>query len=199
MPDTVLLERVKNRGESSDRVNNRGEFSDRVKRRREFTGRVDLKRKSSEFVNPERDRNNAMRWINPHGVSPEFVTHVTSKEKPRNPKRNEQKFPDRTSDVDTESSDLAWLRNLPNPEFVFPDQLPRRRKQVDLDVPFPISPVPQAPRRLFVPSGCSEDEEFCEAPRDYPDHDLIKKLVKNKTSQIEAQLLFGSPASQGYK
>ena len=105
-----------------------------------------------------------------------------------------------------------WIHNRINPEFVFPDQLPRLKKQVrgfnpsasrpsSTQVPplmvgspsdnhpsYSSLPMPpSAPTdEVFVPvescPGFEEEDGYCEKPRDYPDIGLIKSLVKNKTN-----------------
>eukprot|EP00092_Neocalanus_flemingeri_P029513 GFUD01032048.1.p1 GENE.GFUD01032048.1~~GFUD01032048.1.p1 ORF type:complete len:347 (-),score=66.81 GFUD01032048.1:299-1339(-) len=71
-----------------------------------------------------------------------------------------------------------WL----NLEFIFPDQIPRLRKQLpEASVGRILSP--------FIPQGCLRDD-FCENVLDYPDTNELKNNLRRTTSLLEKQLMF---------
>ena len=71
-----------------------------------------------------------------------------------------------------------WL----NPEFIFPDQIPRLRKQIpENSVGRILSP--------FIPEGCLSDD-YCEKVTDYPDTSQIKDKLRRTTSLLERQIMF---------
>jgi len=87
------------------------------------------------------------------------------------------------SDANSEWSEFQptsheWL----NPEFIFPDQIPRLRKQIpESSIGRILSP--------FIPQGCLYDD-YCEKVLDYPDTNKIKNKLRRTTSLLEKQLMF---------
>lgn len=87
------------------------------------------------------------------------------------------------SDTNSEWSEFGptkheWL----NPEFIFPDQIPRLRKQIpENSVGRILSP--------FVPEGCLSDD-YCEIVSDYPNTNEIKDKLRRTTSFLERQIMF---------
>lgn len=71
-----------------------------------------------------------------------------------------------------------WL----NPEFIFPDQVPRLRKQIpESSIGRILSP--------FIPAGCLSDD-YCEKVPDYPDTRQIKEKLSRTVSLLERQIMF---------
>jgi len=87
------------------------------------------------------------------------------------------------SDTFTEWSEFQPTKQeLLNPEFIFPDQVPRLRKQIPEDsVGRFLSP--------FIPSGCL-GSDYCEKVSDYPDTEQIKDKLRRTVSLLERQIMF---------
>ena len=73
-----------------------------------------------------------------------------------------------------------WIttpRVIPNPDFVFPDQLPRLRKAMP--------EITSGP----VPRGCGGRRDYCEAVSEYPHQGELRRRL-GSLGRLEAQLVF---------
>ena len=77
--------------------------------------------------------------------------------------------------------------------ITFPDQEPRLPKQMLPKLRH--ETLAEQRTQKLIPRGCSNEDEFCEEPLDYPDLKFLRKLLKNETSGAKA-ILFGKSKPQ---